>query len=157
MVLCSGSLRIEELGPIVTLGNLTEAFPYDDPVFAVNVTGAQLKWMLKYMMRDGVWKGEHSEFYQLSDGLHVVYSRPEHKYKEFKFKDQDLDDDRLFTLGLQQFHYNNFENSFGLKLSDVLKNGPRRTLSTSCRQVIEEYFSEHQHLDRIAGDRLIIE
>ncbi|MBQ1847086.1 MAG: bifunctional metallophosphatase/5'-nucleotidase [Clostridia bacterium] len=157
MLLGSGSLRIEELGPIVTLGNLTEAFPYDDPVFAVNVTGAQLKWMLKYMMRDGVWKGEHSEFYQLSDGLHVVYSRPEHKYKEFKFKDQDLDDDRLFTLGLQQFHYNNFENSFGLKLSDVLKNGPRRTLSTSCRQVIEEYFSEHQHLDRIAGDRLIIE
>ncbi|MBO4792880.1 MAG: bifunctional metallophosphatase/5'-nucleotidase [Clostridia bacterium] len=157
MLLGSGSLRVEELGPIVTLGNLTEAFPYDDPVFMVTVSGAQLKAMLKFMMRDGVWKGEHSEFYQLSDGLHVVYSRTDHEYREVTFKGQEVDDDRLFTLGLQQFHYNTFESSFGIKIADVLKNGARRTLSTSCRQVIEEYFSSHQHLDRTAGDRLIIE
>ena len=156
MLLGSGSLRTEELGPIVTLGNLTESFPYDDPVYMVNVTGAQLKSMLKHMMRDEVWRGEHSEFYQLSEGLHVVYSRADHEYREFKFRGQDVDDERIFTVGLQRFHYNNMADSFGLTFDEVLKNGTRRTLCTSCRQVIEEFFSANQHLDRQSGDRLII-
>ena len=64
MLLGSGSVRTEELGPIVMLGTLTECFPYDDPVYMVNVTGRQLKDMLKYMMRDEVWQGVHCEFYQ---------------------------------------------------------------------------------------------
>ena len=157
MLLGSGSLRTEELGPIVMLGSLTEAFPYDDAVYMVTVTGAQLKAMLKYMMRDEIWEGVHSEFYQLSEGLHVEYSRRTHEYMAFTYRGQEVDDDRLFTLGLQNYHYNNMEDSFHVKISDILKNGSRRTLCTSCRQVIEEYFSEHQHLDRTAGDRLIIE
>ena len=157
MLLGSGSVRCEEMGPIVMLGTLTECFPYDDPVYMVNVTGRQLKDMLKYMMRDEVWQGVHSEFYQLSEGLRVVYSRADHEYREFTFRGQPVDDDRMFTLGLQNFHYNNMKDSFNISQSEVLKNGKRRTLCTSCRQVIEEYFSEHQHLDRRAGERLIIE
>lgn len=157
MLLGSGSLRTEEMGPIVMLGNLTESFPYDDPIYMVTVTGSQLKAMLKHMMRDEVWTGAHSEFYQLSEGLHVVYSRKDREYREFTFNGQPVDDARLFTLGLQKFHYNVMDTSFGIAQEEVLKNGSRRTLCTSCRQVIEEYLSEHQHLDRVAGDRLIIE
>lgn len=86
----------------------------------------------------------------------MVYSKKDHEFKEFTFEGEEVPDDRMFTLGLQLFHYNNMEDSFDIKPSEILKNGKRRTISTSCRQVIEEYLSENQHLDRIAGDRLII-
>ncbi|MBO4325652.1 MAG: bifunctional metallophosphatase/5'-nucleotidase [Clostridia bacterium] len=157
MLLGSGSVRTEELGPIVMLGDLTEAFPYDDEVFMVHVRGDQLKRMIKHTLRDEVWEGAHSEFYQYSEGLHMVYSKSEHEFREFKFKGEEVADDRMFTVGLQLFHYNNMENSFGITHKEILANAPRRTLSTSSREVIEEFLSENQHLDRVAGDRLIIE
>ncbi len=156
MLLGSGSIRTEEMGPIVMLGNLTESFPYDDAVFMVKVTGAQLKQMVKHTVRDEVWAGAHSEFYQYSEGLHMVYSREDREFREFTFDGQEVDDNRLFSVGLQLYHYNNMENSFGIKPEELLKNAPRRTVSTSSRQVIEEYLSEHQHLDITAGDRLVI-
>ncbi|MBP1554754.1 MAG: bifunctional metallophosphatase/5'-nucleotidase, partial [Oscillospiraceae bacterium] len=62
-LLGSGSIRNEQLGPIVTKGDLNECFPYDDAVHMVYVTGAQLKHMIKFMLRDSVFAGEHCEFY----------------------------------------------------------------------------------------------
>ena len=157
MLLGSGSVRTEEMGPIVMLGNLTESFPYDDEVFMVKISGKQLKHMIKYTLRDEVWEGAHSEFYQYSEGLHMVYSRKDHEFKEFKFEGEDVADDRMFTVGLQLFHYNNLQSSFDITQEEILANAPRRTVTTSCREVIEEYLSEHQHLDVTEGDRLIIE
>ncbi len=157
MLLGSGSIRAEELGPIVMFGELITAFPYDDDVFLVKVTGAQLKHMVKHTLRDEVWEGAHTEFYQYSEGLHIVYSRKDHEFKEFKFEGEDVADDRIFNIGLQLFHYNNMIDSFDITPEEVLANAPRRTVTTSCREVIEEYLSENQHLDREAGDRLIIE
>ena len=156
MLLGSGSVRTEEMGPIVMLGNLTESFPYDDEVFMVKISGRQLKHMVKYTLRDEVWEGAHSEFYQYSEGLHMVYSRADHEFKEFKFEGEDVADDRMFTVGLQLFHYNNMQSSFDITPEEILANAPRRTVTTSCREVIEEYLSEHQHLDVTEGDRLII-
>ena len=87
----------------------------------------------------------------------MVYSRKDHAFKEFTFNGEEVADDRMFNIGLQLFHYNNMVDSFDITPEEVLANAPRRTLTTSCRDVIEEYLSENQHLDREVGDRLIIE
>ncbi len=50
MLIGSGSIRAEKLGPIVTYGDLIEGFPYDDGVFMFKVTGRQLRQMLHYML-----------------------------------------------------------------------------------------------------------
>lgn len=155
-LLGSGSIRSEWMGPIVMLGSLSEGFPYDDAAYLLKVTGAQLKHMLKYMMRDGVWAGEHCEFYQLSKGLHVVYDTKTHEYKEFTFEGEDVADDRMFSIGLQAFHYKNLEDSFDIKLEDIKKNMNPRAIATSCKSVLEEYLSEHQQLDHQVGDRLVV-
>lgn len=42
MLIGSGSIRAEKLGPIVTYGDLIEGFPYDDGVYMFKVTGRQL-------------------------------------------------------------------------------------------------------------------
>ncbi len=156
MLLGSGSVRTEEMGPIVMLSDLTECFPYDDAVHMIKVTGAQLRHMLLYMVRDEVWEGVHNEFYQFSDGLHAVYSKKDHAFEEFTFDGAPIKDDQIFNVGLQHFHFSNFEDVFDIPIEDIEANGKPRIVTTSCRQVIEEYLSANQNLDRKAGDRLIL-
>ena len=155
-LLGSGSIRSESMGPIVMLSDLAEAFPYDDADYLLTVTGKQLKDMIRYMVRDELWEGVHCEFYQFSEGLRVVYSRSEHAFKEFKFRGEDVTDERLFNIGLQRFHFRNFEDVFHVPMAEVEKNRKPRVIATSSRQVIDEYLSEHQHLDHHAGERLVI-
>ena len=155
-LLGSGSIRSDWMGPIVMLGDLAEAFPYDDAAYLLKVTGAQLKAMLRYMMRDEVWTGVHSEFYQLSAGLRVVYDRAAHEFKEFTFEGAEVPDEQIFTLGLQNFHFKNFRDIFNIEPAEIEANMKPRVIATSCRSVLEEYLSEHQHLDHQAGERLVI-
>ncbi|MBQ9459366.1 MAG: bifunctional metallophosphatase/5'-nucleotidase [Oscillospiraceae bacterium] len=155
-LLGSGSIRSDWMGPIVMLGDLAEGFPYDDAAYMIKVTGAQLKHMLKHMMRDEVWEGVHSEFYQLSEGLRVVYDRASREYREFTFEGAEVADTQMFTLGLQNFHYKNFKDIFNIGLDEVSKNMKPRVIATSCRSVLEEYLSDHQHLDHQNGERLVV-
>ena len=156
MLLGSGSLRCEAMGPMVLLKDLTEAFPYDDAVYMFTVNGKQLKDMIRFMVRDEVWEGAHCEFYQFSEGLRVVYDRSTHEYEEFTFEGMDVTEERLYRVGLQNFHFKNIEEFFNIPLSEIEKNGKARIVSTSCRDVIEEYLSEHRNLDREISGRLVV-
>lgn len=156
MLLGSGSIRCEKLGPIVLLSDLVEAFPYNASVHMIHVTGAQLRHMIKYMLRDEVWEGAHSEFYQFSEGVHVVYSRATHEFDAFDFRDAPLQDDRLYTVGLQAFHFNNMGEIFDIDPEEIFANGKARIVSTSDRDMLEEYLSTHQLLDHQVGNRLIV-
>ena len=155
-LLGSGSIRDEFLGPIVTYGDLCKCFPYDDAVYKVFVTGAQLKDMLRFMMRDETWEGQHTEFYQLSEGLEVEYSVPDHTYRKFNYKGEPLDDNRVLTLGLQNFHYHSIPQFFGIKMEELKSNGKPVRVSTSCREILEEYLISHQRLYRENEGRLAV-
>jgi len=69
-----------------------------------------------------------------------------------------MDDNDLFKLGLQKYHYINIKENLNVDIKDVEKNGKSRILSTSCRDVIEEYLSNNQHIDVNIKDnpRLIV-
>jgi 5'-nucleotidase len=157
MLLGSGSVRGQELGPIVLLGDLTECFPYDDAIYLVRVTGKQLKQMIRHMLRDEVWEGAHCEFYQLSEGMQVVYDRKSHSFREFSLDGQPIVDDRIYRVGMQHYHFINMESFFSLPISQAAENGAPRVIATSCRDVLEEYLSCHQNLDRTVCGRLIVE
>ena len=156
MLLGSGSIRNPELGPIVMLQDLMECFPYDDAIYMLSVTGKQLKKMILHVLRDEAFQGDHTEFYQYSHGVHIEYSRKEHKFLSFTFNKQPIDDKRLYTIGLQNYHFLNIEDGFGITQKEVEENGKARILATSCRDVLEEYMSTHQHLDSKGKGRLIV-
>ena len=158
MLLGSGSIRNPKLGPVVTLQDLMEIFPFDDSIHMVTVTGKQLKDMLKFMLRDEAFVGDHTEFYQLSDGLYLEYDKKTRKINKFTYNDREIKNDDVFRLALQKYHYLNIEGGFNITLDELEKNGKFRILSTSCRDVLEEYLSEHQHLDINIKDnsRLVI-
>lgn len=156
MLLGSGSVRNEQMGPLVVYQDLVECYPYDDSLHLLKVTGNQLKRMLLYMLRDEVWQGAHNEFYQLSKGLKVVYDRSKSEMLEFSFEGEPIDDDHIFKLGLQKFHFLNFENFFHVPLAEVEAVAKPIVIATSVRDVLEEYLLNHQHLDHQIDGRLTL-
>jgi 5'-nucleotidase len=154
MLVGSGSIRVSEMGPIVLFSDLTECLPYDDSAIAVWVTGAQLKKMILYMLRDEVWEGTHCEFFQFSKGVRVVYDRKSHVFREFSLCDEPINDERIYKVGLQYFFYLNMKDFFSVSHEDVSKNADPRRVATSCREVLDEYLSCHSNLDHALSDRL---
>lgn len=156
MLLGSGSVRTTELGPIVLLSDLAECFPYNDPIYMCSITGSQFRRMILYMLRDEALEGGHTEFYQLSDGLEVVYDRNTHSFSKFDFCQMPIEDDRVYTVGIQSYHFKNFEEMFSVPMEEISQNGKPRMVATNSQEILEEYLSEHQNLDRSVSGRLII-
>ena len=155
-LMASGSIRGERLGPVVTKGDFNICFPYDDTVHVVWWTGAQLKHAIMRMLRDEALAGAHTEFYQLSDGLEVEYDQKTHSFLKFNFEGEPVADDRIFTVGLQDYHFKNIEDSFDLKLEDVEKNHKARIAASSCVQVIEEMLINGSHQNARGTGRLVV-
>ena len=150
----SGSVRKDHMGPIVTLQDFTECYPYDGKSYGVKITGAQLKKALLHIYRDEAWLGNHTEFYQLSRGMHVVYSKSGHKLLKCELNGEDVDDSKIYTVGIQEFHYNNLPEFFNLSFEEVKANGEPAVLTTSDVQTILEYFNVHKHLGFDVDGRL---
>ena len=155
-LLGSGSVRAKELGPIVTLGDLNECFPYDDAVHLVYVTGAQLKRMLLRMLRDEAFQGDHTEFYQLSKGLAVEYDQASHSFLRFDYEKRPVEDGQVFTVGLQHYHFLNLEDSFGVTLEELRENHRDRLIASSCAQILEECLAAGHRQNRRGKGRLIL-
>ncbi len=150
----SGSIRTKKFGPVVTKGDLMETFPYDDQVILTYWTGKQLKHGIKRMLRDEAFFGEHTEFYQVSKDLSVEYDMVTHSFLKFDYEGKPVEDDQIFTIGLQEYHFNNLKDSFDLEISEIDENHRHRSIATSCAQVIEEILQLGQHQDAKVEGRL---
>ena len=157
MLVGSGSIRVSEMGPIILFSNLTECLPYDDSAIALWVTGAQLKKMILYMLRDEVWDGSHCEFFQFSEGVRVIYNKQNHSFKEISLYGEPIEDKKIYKIGLQYYFYLNMKDFFSVSHEEVEANGKPRRVATSCREVLDEYLSCHQNLDHEISGRLKVE
>ena len=157
MLVGSGSIRVDEIGPIVLFSNLTECLPYDDAAIALWATGAQLKKMILYMLRDEVWNGTHCEFFQFSKGVRVVYDKKSQTLREFSLNREPIEDSKIYKIGLQYYFYLNMEEFFSVSHSEIQQNAKPRRVATSCREVLDEYLSCHQNLDHQTDGRLVVE
>ena len=157
MLMGSGAIRSYALGPVVHYADLAECLPYDDAVYMLKVTGTQLERMLRHILREEAFQGEHTEFYQFSHGMRMVWSRGEQTFRELTLDGAPLHPDRLYTVAMQKYHYNNLQPFLNITLEEAEKNGKIRVLSTSARDVVEEYLTVNQHLSRQVEGRLVVE
>ena len=157
MLMGSGAIRSYSLGPVVHYADLVECLPYDDAVYMLKVTGAQLERMLRHVLRDEAFQGEHTEFYQFSHGMHIVWSRSAQTFRTLTLDGEPLYADRLYTVAMQKYHYNNLQAFLNITPEEAEKNGKIRVLSTSARDVVEEYMMVNQHLNRRVEGRLVVE
>ena len=141
MLLGSGSIRVPELGPLVTLKELTEMFPFQEEIIRVTVTGRQLKDMISHIFRPGALEDDHAEFYQFSGGIKVVVSLSAQRVTEIAWEGAPIDDKRLFHVGVQTYHYKNMEEFLGISEIETTRNAPAKTLATSAFDVLDENLS----------------
>lgn len=155
MMMGSGAIRKEALGPIVEYQDMVETTPFDDHLWMLKVTGRQFRQMIQFMLRDEAWEG-HTEFYQFSKGVRIKYRKSTHTIEEFKFDGQDITDEQELLIALQTYHYNSFTEFFSVPIEEVKANMEPRVVATSVNNIIEEYFMTHQGLDAHVEGRLEI-
>jgi len=155
MLFGSGSIRKEELGPIIEVQDMMENTPFDGPIYMLRVTGEQFRRMVTYLMRDDAWEG-HTEFYQFSRGMRIVWRKSTHTLEEFKLNGQDITNEQEILIALQDYHYNSFTEFFGVPVEEVAANMKPRVVAVSQNNIIEEYFSTHQGLDAHVEGRIVI-
>ncbi len=141
MLLGSGSLRLPQLGPLVTLRDLTELFPFEEEIIRVTVTGRQLKKMIRHIFRAEALADDHAEYYQFSKGIRVVVSLGKKQVTELLFEDMPIDDTRLFRVGMQTYHFVNMSALLSVSQEEAAQNAPIKTLATSARDALDEYLS----------------
>ena len=155
MVMGSGSIRKEKMGPVVEYQDMLENTPFDDALWMLKVTGSQFRRMIQYVLRDEAWLG-HTEFYQYSKGMRIVYRKSTHTIEEFKFRGEDIRDDQELLICLQNYHFTNFDRFFRVPREEVEQNMKPRVVATSMVNVLEEYFSNASGLDAHVEGRLVI-
>lgn len=155
MILGSGSIRKTELGPVLRYQDLKEVMPYDDALYMLEVTGAELRHMLTFMLREEAFAG-HTEFYQLSSGIRTSYSRSAGRFTRFEFRGREVEDGQIIKIALQDYHYKNFDAFFDLPLSGIEQRKKARKVATSIAGILEELFSSapNEQLDAHVEGRI---
>ena len=156
VLLASGSIRLPSLGPIVTLKDYVEVFPFDDSVHAFRITGAQLRRAAAFLMRDEAFNPDaHIEWYQFSRGFFLEYDRASHTVISLRMNGKEAADGDLFTVAMQEFHFLGMKEFLGLPLEEVKANGAPRQIASLAKNVLEEYFASHD-LIRFDGERRLL-
>lgn len=156
MLMGSGAIRNYELGPVVHYQDLVECIPYDEALYMLHVNGAQLTRMIRHILREEAFEGEHTEFYQFSHGMKIVWCRSRQRFETLTLDGKPLDENQLYKIALSKYHYMNTQSFLDISLEEAKENAHPRVLATSCRDIIEEYMMVNPHLSSEVEGRLIV-
>ena len=148
----SGSIRGNQLGPLVTLSDLKTVFPYDDTLYKFRITGVHLVKIFTHIMRPENRIAGQSEYFQVNKGIKAVYSDVLHRLESLSINGQSLQYDNQYTICIDGYRYQNSEPNLGITHQEL---GTPKVITTSCQDVIEEYLSHHQNLDSHIEGRLV--
>jgi len=151
----SGSIRGTKLGPLVTLSDLKTVYPYDDVLYKVRVTGEHLTKIFAHFMRPENRIPGESCCFQVNQGIRAVYSETQKQLESLSINGESVHADAQYTICLEEFHYKNSVLSLGLTTEELTKLGNQKVVSTSCQNVLEEYFGHHQNLNSQIEGRLV--
>ncbi len=153
MLVGSGSIRRNELGPLVILKDLHSCFPYDDILTRYTITGAQLQKVFTYIMRPENRNSE-GECYQVNANVRAVYSDVMHKLVSLQISGKKVINDKMYRICLQGYHFNNALANLNLTKEELLQAGNSKVITTSAKEVLEEYLRNHQNIKRKVEGRL---
>lgn len=151
----SGGIRSEQLGPIVTLEDLTACYPFSEELYMVNIDGKMLNRIFEHLLREQS-EGAHTEFYQINKECRVVYSKSEKKVTSLTYCGREVKDEDIFKLSVVNYHFLNFTDFFGVKIEDTYKYGKPRIIASSDFEIVEEYLNENQRFATGVDGRITI-
>ncbi|RPJ54254.1 MAG: bifunctional metallophosphatase/5'-nucleotidase [Methanobacteriota archaeon] len=153
MLLGSGSIRNERMGPLVTLGAFRSCFPYDDTLVRFVVTGDQLVRIFQHIMRKENRNGE-GECYQVNHGVRAVYNDREARLEALMVNDQPVTPAEEYRLALTGYHLNNCSANLNIHKEDLMALRGAKVVSTSTSSALEEYLRNHQNAAAAIEGRL---
>jgi len=154
MLVGSGSIRVSNLGEVVTLKDVLACFPYDDFLCKHEIKGKELKAIFSYIMRPENRDGE-GECYQVNSNVKATYDNKKHKLLGLLIKNEPVMDTTNYTIAMQGYHFKNSETYLNVSQKDMETSGKSKTVSTSAQEVFKEYLMSHQNLSRKVEGRLI--
>ncbi|EMR74142.1 5'-nucleotidase/2',3'-cyclic phosphodiesterase-like hydrolase [Thaumarchaeota archaeon SCGC AB-539-E09] len=154
MMVGSGSIRSKELGPVVTLKDLLNCFPYDDVLTRFEISGDNLEKIFSYVMRTENRNSE-GECYQVNHRVQAIYDDSNHDLVSLKIDGTPVSGEASYTICLQGFHVGNSAAYLNISNEELLQSGRSRVVSTSAQEVLEEYLRNHQNLTRKVEGRLL--
>lgn len=151
VLLSSVAIRGRKLGPLVTLGDFTKAFPYPQPVHKVKVSGAQLKTMFNFSLAP---EPRQVGLFQVNRGVQVVYNESQGALESLTLHGQPVQDEAIYSVCVQDYFYNSAETKFGLSKADLDARGTA-VVATSIVDLILEYLRHHQNLNSQVEGRIV--
>lgn len=157
VMIASGSIREESLGPIVTLQDLMMVFPYESSMIGFSLTGAQLKKVVKYVLReDALDENVWTEWFHFSNGFFCEYDRASAEIRRLTIDGKDVQDDELYSIAVQSYFYCSIEEFFGITAEETEANGKPAELASSMQNLLIEYFDSHEYIKSDGEQRLLI-
>ena len=153
MLLGSGAIRQPALGPVVTLNDFLACFPFEDNLTRFTVTGATLRRMFSHWMR-AENRNPEGECYQVNAGVIAVYNESARRLESLHVDSQPVQDERLYTVGLQGFHAKNSQAFLDVSMEELREAGRSRVVATCVQDLALEYLREHQNFRAQVEGRL---
>ena len=153
MLVGSGSIRTKKLGPVVTLQDLMSCFPFDDVLTRYTVKGENLRNIFSHIMR-AENRNSEGECYQVNGRVKAVYDDRVHGLAGLTVDGADVTDDGIYTVCLQGYHSNNSDSYLNISNEELMASGRSRVVSTSAKEVLEEYLRNNQNISRSIEGRL---
>ncbi len=154
MLLGAGSIRSQELGPAVTLGEFRACFPFSDSLKRYTVTGSQLRTIFSHIMRPENRTGE-GECFEVNAAVRALYDERSRTLESLMLNGVPVDDTLHYTLGLTGYHADNCRKNLNIPPDELVRAGGERTIATSTLNVLEEYLQTHPNLNRQTEGRLV--
>jgi 5'-nucleotidase/UDP-sugar diphosphatase len=153
MLVGSGSIRVKELGPLVTLKDFLACFPYDDALTRFEIPGSLVKKIFSQIMRPENRKGE-GECYQVNSKIRARYNDKTKSLESLLINGIPVESEKFYRICMQNFHFNNSLEYLGISNEELLESGKDKVVTTSARQVLEEWLKNHQNEKRTIEKRL---
>jgi 5'-nucleotidase len=142
------------MGPLVTLRDLLNCFPYDDTLTRYVISGVKLKKIFSHIMRTENRDSE-GECYQVNSVVKAVYNDNHHELESLKINGNVASNTEFYSVCLQGYHFNNAASYLSISQEELLESEKTKVISTSVQEVLEEFLRNHQNIKRRVEGRLV--
>jgi 5'-nucleotidase/UDP-sugar diphosphatase len=154
MLVGSGSIRVKEMGPLVTLKDFLACFPYDDALTRFEIPGSDVKKIFTHIMRPDNRTGE-GECYQVNGRVRAKYNDKTKTLDALLFDKAPIENEKFYKVCMQNYHFNNSLAYLGISNEELIASGKQKVVTTSAQQVLEEWLKNHQNEKRVVESRLV--
>lgn len=149
----SGSIRLKEMGPIITLGDLIAVFPFSDSLTKFKIKGKNLRKIFSNFMSNEN-RVKDGEYYQVNRRVKAIYNETKNALESLTINNKDVQDEGEYTISLQGYHVDNCFKNLNITYKELTQLEQPKLITTSARDVVEEYLRNHQNISSNIEGRL---